>query len=97
MSGRRLVPLTVLTAGLILCMGCQGRPNSGTPSTPPSAAKISGNAPTSGTIPALAATRPTEKTAAVPPTEPPRPALRISPETFTITADDPGLQLLAAR
>ena len=27
---------------------------------------------------------------------PAKPAVRISPESFTITADDPGLQLLAA-
>ncbi len=97
MSGRRLVLLKGLAAGLILCMGCQGRPNPGTTSTPPTSATTSGNAPTSGASPALAATGATEKPAAVHPAEPARPALRISPETFTITADDPGLQLLAAR
>jgi Protein of unknown function (DUF1553)/Protein of unknown function (DUF1549) len=97
MSGRRLVPLTVLAAGLILCMGCQGRPNTGATSTPPPAAKIPGNAATSAASPGLAVAGPTEKPAAIQPTAPPRPALRISPETFTITADDPGLQLLAAR
>ena len=97
MSGRRLVLLTGLATGLILGLGCQGRPNPGETSLPPTAAKIAGKAPTSGASPVLAVTGATQKPAAVQPTEPARPALRISPETFTITADDPGLQLLAAR
>ena len=97
MSGRRLVRLAGLAAALILSMGCQGRPSSGTTSTLSTAPKIAGNAPTSGATSALVATGPTEKPTTVRPAEPSRPPLRISPETFTITADDPGLQLRATR
>ena len=68
MSGRRLVLLAGLAAGLILCMGCQGRPNPGATSTPPAAAKTSGNVRPSGAQPDLAATARTEKPAAVQPT-----------------------------
>ena len=40
--------------------------------------------------------RPAPQPAATPPSLPVKPAVTISPEAFTITADDPGLQLLAA-
>ena len=57
MSGRRLVLLAGLAAGLILCTGCQGRPNPGATPTPPAAANTSGHAPLPGRNPTLARQR----------------------------------------
>ena len=94
MSGRRLVLRAGLALGLILCIGCQGRPHPGATPTPPAAPKISGTVLPSGAAPGLAPVAQIAKPGDVPPA---KPAVRISPETFTITADDPGLQLLAAR
>ena len=71
MSGRRLILLAGLAAGLILCMGCQGRPNAGATPTPPAAPKISGTCPTSRGCTRSGGHEPgSEKPAAVQPAEP---------------------------
>jgi hypothetical protein len=70
-------------ATLVLTAGCQGRVDPGgaaLPATP---------------TPAQAVSTPATQQAAIPPSLPAKPAVRISPEAFTITADDAGLQLLA--
>ena len=71
-----------LAAAFVLATGCQGRVEQRA-STAPSAASLPAQAVVSEPAPA-------------PPSLPVKPAVRISPEAFTITADDPGLQLLAA-
>jgi Protein of unknown function (DUF1553)/Protein of unknown function (DUF1549) len=94
MSGRRLVLLAGLTAALFLSTGCQGRPNAGASSPAPNNHETAGTRPTPGPTPGPTATNQTNTPAPVKQAEP---ALTISPESFTITADDPGLQLLAVR
>ena len=97
MSGRRLVLPAGLAAGLILCTGCQSRPNPGAIAASPTATKIAGNVPTISARTRSGGHGPVDEASRRPAGRAGRPALRISPETFTITADDPGLQLLAAR
>jgi Protein of unknown function (DUF1553)/Protein of unknown function (DUF1549) len=97
MSRRRLVQPVGLILALVLCTGCLSRPISsaapGTPTVSGSAGKV--GAPAAN--PALVATAGSQNREPARPPEPAPPALRISPESFTITADDPGLQLLVAR
>ncbi len=99
MSRRRLILPAGLAVGLIVWAGCQSRVNP-VPTTPGSSVATSpiisaGCGPPSshprgkdGTPEQVAASTP-----AVPLVKP----LRISPEAFTITPDDSGLQLLAAQ
>ena len=96
MSGRRLLLLAGLAAALILCMGCQGRPNAGRDFQAPTAPRESRAYPDCQRLYPIGRSRARQKPTPAP-ASPAEPALRISPETFTITADDPGLQLLAAR
>jgi hypothetical protein len=93
MSRRRLTLTAWLAAGLSLCIGCRGRVDPGAAAISPAA----GKAPSKAAKADLAATSPRLEQAASPPAAPARPALAVSPESFTITADDSGLQLLAAR
>ena len=94
MSGRRLVLLAGLSAALIFYTGCQGRPNAGVPSAATAVHENPSAGPTSTPATNPAATKLVDTPASVKPAEP---VLTISPESFTITADDPGLQLLAVR
>ncbi|HKI19227.1 MAG TPA: DUF1549 domain-containing protein, partial [Isosphaeraceae bacterium] len=84
------VPRAGLAVAFILCLGCQARV---TPSKPPVLP--------AGTKPAQLSRPGQEPGGAAltsqPPAAQPKPALRISPGAFTITADDPGLQLLLGR
>ncbi len=81
LARRRLIFQAVFTAGLILIVGCHGRVEPG--------ARPTADRP----APAVSAAVPQQAEAS--PSLPVKPAVRISPEAFTITADDPGLQLLA--
>ena len=72
MSGRRLILPASLAAALILCIGCQSRPNAGATSAAPTASKASGNAPTSVPKAHLAAT--TGQDADPPASRPSRPS-----------------------
>ncbi len=97
MFRRRLLYLMAFSGILTLTAGCQSRHEPGASSTSPVPSK-----PSAGPIVASAkSAQPTAASvpapAAQPVPEPARPALRISPESFTITADDPGLQLLVTR
>jgi hypothetical protein len=74
-----------LAATLVLATGCRGRVEQAASTARPAADP-----------PAQADAGAVSRQAAAPPSLPARPAVRISPEAFTITADDPGLQLLAA-
>jgi Protein of unknown function (DUF1553)/Protein of unknown function (DUF1549) len=94
MSGRRLILSTGLVSALFLITGCQGRPNADAPSSQP----IAQNSPKTDPGPRATADRPTTNQGTAPaPVSSAEPALRISPESFTITPDDAGLQLLAVR
>ncbi len=94
MSGRRLHLPAGLAAAMILCIGCHGHPNPGRNLDASAPHESPGLTPTAKAIPDRAVQGQTKDPA---PARPPEQALTISPETFTITADDPGLQLLAAR
>jgi hypothetical protein len=97
MSGRRLAHPASLIAVMILSTGCQSRVGSG--------AASSARAASTGSVKVVAnpanaepsATVATQNPGAGHSHQPAEPAMRISPESFTITADDPGLQLLVAR
>ena len=98
MSGRRLILRASLAASLIVYAGCRSRENPDNRRT--CAAGFAGR----GGLPAHRMPKPSETVAsgnpehaAGRPVEPAKAALRISPESYTIAADDPGLQLLAAR
>jgi hypothetical protein len=94
MSGRRLILSTGIASALFLITGCQGRPNAAVPSSHP----IAQNSPKTDPGSPLTADQPAANHVAAPaPVSPAEPALRISPESFTITPDDAGLQLLAVR
>jgi hypothetical protein len=97
MSRRRLFLPTSLVAGLSLVLGCHGRVDPGAAPGTPSVPKTLGKATAGAAKPELAGTTPKAEAAALLPITPAKPPLRVSPESFTITADDPGLQLLAAR
>jgi len=97
MSRRRQVLPGALAAVFFVCVGCQSRVDPGSVSRGRSAPADVGNRPVHSAKPALAATKGTLEHAAAGPDEPAEPALRVSPASFTITADDPGLQLLAVR
>ncbi len=94
MSGRRLVLLAGLSAAFSLCTGCRGRHDAGASSHATNAHESLAAGPTSTPPTRPAATNQVNTPAPIKPAEP---ALGISPESFTLTADDPGLQLLAAR
>ena len=94
MSGRRLILSTGIASALFLITGCQGRPNAAAPSSHP----IAQTSPKTNPGSPLTADQPAANHVAAPaPVSPAEPALRISPESFTITPDDAGLQLLAVR
>jgi Protein of unknown function (DUF1553)/Protein of unknown function (DUF1549) len=81
MPRRRVMQWAVLAAGLVLAAGCRG-----------------GNEPANPARPAAVPVAQTSPDAAPQqaPSLPVKPAVTITPEAFTITADDAGLQLLAA-
>jgi Protein of unknown function (DUF1553)/Protein of unknown function (DUF1549) len=94
MSGRRLILLAGLSAALFLYTGCQGRPSAGTSAHATIAHESPGTGPTATPTAIPAPAKQVDAPASIKPAEP---VLTISPESFTITADDPGLQLLAVR
>jgi hypothetical protein len=73
-------------AALVLAAGCRGRVEPGRAARPTTATDV----------PVQAAPISAPQQAAISPGLPAKPAVRISPEAFTITADDAGLQLLAS-
>ncbi len=87
-------PRASLAVGVILCMGCQARVAPSKVAAVPAVAKPAGP-PRSGQEPAGTALA--SQPAAAGPSTHAKPPLRISPAEFTITADDPGLQLLLGR
>ena len=82
MPHRRVMERAVFAAVMLLAAGCHGRVE---PVAPPTADR-----PTPAGPVAVA------QQADASPSLPVKPTVRITPEAFTITADDPGLQLLAA-
>ncbi len=84
MPRRRSSSQVIVFAGLVLVAGCHGRVDPVVPPRPTTQTQ-SDTKPVASPAPVVAA-----------PIRPAKPAVRISPEVFTITADDPGLQLLAA-
>ena len=97
MSRRRLAhPAGVLLA-LLLCTGCQSRLKPAAAPGAPTASTTAKNVDAQAVKPDSAATVGSRQTQVGRPQKPVQPAMRISPESFTITADDPGLQLLVAR
>ncbi len=84
MPRRCLMVRAASAAVLLLAAGCQHRVEPTSSPAHPAAE------PTTAQVPA-----PAVPEAAIPPSPPAGPAVTISPEAFTITADDAGLQLLA--
>ncbi len=82
MPRRREMQRAVLAAGLVLAAGCRGRNEPANPA-----------APATGSV---AQAIPAPQPAPMTPSPPVKPAVAITPEAFTITADDAGLQLLAS-
>jgi hypothetical protein len=97
MSRRRLRHPVGLIAVLILCGGCQSRvdPHQSSATTPVPTASSRAFADKGGAAKPepIAAQNPEVGNSQ----RPAEPAMLISPESFTITADDPGLQLLVSR
>src|SRR5262245_54939115 len=81
---RRMMEWAVIAAGFVLASGCHGRDEPAKPA-PPAANPV-----------AQAAPSPAPEPASIAPSVPAGPAVALTPEAFTITADDAGLQLLAA-
>jgi hypothetical protein len=98
MSGRRLILRASLAASLIVYAGCRSRENPDIAARAPQGSPTGGlaRAPEPKPSEAVANGNP-ENAAGRPTVEPAKATLRISPEWYTIAADDPGLQLLAAR
>ena len=82
MPRRRVMQRAVLAAGLVLASGCHGRNEPANPGRPAAGS--------------VAQATPAPQPAATAPSLPVKPAVTITPEAFTITADDAGLQLLAS-
>jgi hypothetical protein len=83
--------------GCVLAVGCQSHADRGAaPVGGRTSQKTGGAGPTGSTVVDTAASSSPLK-AAEKPVEPTPPPLLISPESFTIAADDEGVQLLAAR
>src|SRR5262245_51047855 len=83
-----------LVLGLAFCIGCQARI---APPAAPGGPRTAGIEPNSAPKPAAAESVGAAEKVAAQANLPARAAPVISPEAFTITADAPGLQLLASR
>ncbi len=93
MSGRRSILVAALGLALFVCSGCPNRAPSGSAAPAPII-----QAPADRATLKNPSAKPGDALAtAKSPLEPGVAAIQISPEAFTITADDSGLQLLAAR
>ena len=82
MARRLLIAQAAFTAGLVLIGGCGGQV---APMASPNQQARAESGPSKGPEAVIAR-----------PARPTKPGVRISPEVFTITADDAGLQLLAS-
>jgi hypothetical protein len=96
MSRRRSV-LALLVAGTFLCAGCQSRVTTGGANVARTAERSTGPGGFAESAPAPKVAVPAVGSTAAATNKSSEPPLRISPEAFTITADDPGLQLLVSR
>ena len=97
MSGRRLILRAGLAASLIVYVGCRSGENSDAVVRTPKVSPVAAVGPASESNSPATATNGKPAHTAGRPVGPAMPALRISPESYTIAADDPGLQLLVAR
>jgi hypothetical protein len=94
---RRRGFLAFLLFGSVLWVGCQSRDNRGLAPGSSSAPPTVGATPSASVTTAGAASSSTPVSPALKPAEPASPPLVISPESFTIAADDQGVQLLVGR
>ncbi len=98
MPGRRLAFAVVVVFGSFSFLGCSSRVDRGTSgalSGPPAAPKSGPSTPEAGGVHSPSGAQ--DQVAAAAPAKAPSRPLAISPESFTITADDYGLQLLVGR
>ena len=97
MSRRRRLSSAGLVSALLFCTGCQNRQNAGVTSNAPTSSRSTHAVGSPTTKPELAATVESRPPVVNRLQKPAQPPMRVSPESFTITADDPGLQLLVTR